>query len=155
MFKFIRKARNNESGSGEVVAVLFMLPLVLWLILSLIDVSIYFQARTSVQNVARDSARQVAIWGGNKSPLNPSSTAIATNAKNTLWNGKKCSPSACSKAPAVTCTPNKTSRAGQQVSCSITYYYKSVAPGNPFTGFSGFLNKKFVIKEVARSETGS
>lgn len=156
MFKLMRKIRQNDSGSGEVIATLFMTPIVLWLIFSLIDVSAYFQARTSVQNAARDGARQVAIWGGNNSPLNPTTQSVAQITKNNIYNAStgKCTPGACKQPPKVTCTPDRTAQAGQQVSCTIVYYYQPAASGNPFTGFTGFLNNSFTITETARAETG-
>lgn len=153
---FFQRKIRDESGSTEVVTTLIMIPLVLWLILSLIDVSLYFQARTSVQNVARDASRQVAVWGGNDSNLKPYQGSVSTNAYNSLYNVNtgKCTVGACSQPPTVTCTPSIAPNAGTEARCTVVYHYKAINPGNPLTGFTGFMNKPITITEVARSETG-
>lgn len=154
MLKKISKIKN-EKGESEIITLLFILPLLVWLIFSVIDVSLYMNVRSTVANAARDGARQAAIYGGNNSRLNPNSpTSVAEGIKATLWDGTKCRPSACTAPPEVTCTPDITSNSGEIVKCSIKYYYTSAAPGNPFAGFSNFLTKPFTVTEVSRSETG-
>lgn len=156
MKAFLQRRKQSESGSTEVITTLFMIPIILWLILSLIDVSLYFQARTTVQNVARDSARQVAVWGGNESPLRPYEVPVNVNGFNALFNSatQTCKPGNCKTAPLVNCTPPLTAYAGQEVSCTVVYEYKAINPGNPLTGFTGFMNKPITITEYARAETG-
>lgn len=151
-----KEITSDESGSSEVITTLFMVPILLWLIFSLIDVSLYFQARTSVQNVARDAARQSSIWGGNQSSLRPFDESVSQNARNALFDEETdtCIPGACSEVPTVNCTPNVTSYAGDTVSCTISYTYRPVYSGNPFTGFGSLLNSPIVITETSRAETG-
>jgi Flp pilus assembly protein TadG len=150
----ILKQKKSERGSGEVITALIMLPLVIWLIFSLIDVSLYFTARSNVQNVTRDAARQVAVWGGNASRLNPSNQAVDKAAYNLLYVNGKCTASSCTKPPVVKCTPQVTTVAGQTVACSTTYHYSAANKNNPISGFASILNRSFTITETARSETG-
>lgn len=148
------RAKGEERGSAEIITTMIMLPIILWLIFSMIDISLYLNARSKVTNLARDGARAVAIYGGDDSRLNPYGKTIASDVKSRLWNGSKCSASACRGAPVVTCTPTVTNSAGQPVSCTIRYSYKSIYASNPITGFAGFLNKDFTVTEHARAETG-
>lgn len=146
---------DDESGDSEIITALLVLPMIIWLIFSTIDVSLYMNTRSSVQNAARDAARQVAVYGGDNSRLNPyAPNTVALTARNTLWNGSKCTPSACKQAPEVTCTPTIVAKAGDVVSCTIKYYYTTAASGNPISGFAGFLNKPFTVTETARAEVG-
>lgn len=148
--------RQNERGSAELVSFIFVIPLLAWLIFSLIDISLYMNARSEISNVARDAARQVAIYGGNDNPLlNPyKSGTIAANIKKSLYSGGKCTASGCKKAPTVKCTPAVTKKPGEMVQCSITYHYKSALGGNPIAGFADFLGSSFTVQETARSEAG-
>lgn len=150
-----RRAKlRAERGGSDVVVILLTIPLVMFILLSLIDVSLYFQARTTVQNVTRDAAREVAIWGGNNSPLNPTGTTVQAQALNRLWDGTKCRSVSCSRKPTVSCTPTRTTRAGQEVSCTTRFYYASLFPRNPITGFGAMTNRVIEVTEYARSETG-
>lgn len=150
------KRRREEKGSSDIVVILLTLPIVIFLLLSLIDISLYFQARTMVQNVTRDAARDVSVWGGASanSPLNPTNRSVQNQARDRLWDGQQCTSGNCSRSPVVTCTPNQTSRAGQTVSCTTQYWYHSLVPGNPISAFGGLTNASFTITEYARSETG-
>ena len=150
----LKPRSKSENGGSEIITTLMILPLILWLIFSLIDVSVYLTARSSVQNAARDAARQVSVWGGNNSRLNPLGVTVATATFNQLYNNGKCTPGACTRPPVVSCTPEVTNRPGDSVQCSITYYYRSIYAGNPITGFASFLNHSFTVVETARAETG-
>lgn len=150
----IRSRIDSESGSSEVITTLMVIPLVLWLIFSLIDTSLYMQARSEVQNVARDGARQVAIYGGNDSRLNPDNKAISQQVFDRLYQNGKCTASVCDAPPIVTCTPNATTAGGQEVGCTIEYSYRAIYGNNPITGFAGFLAQSFTVTETAFAETG-
>lgn len=150
----LRDREQGERGDGELVTALFIIPIVLWILFSLIDISLYMQTRSEVQNVARDSARQVAIYGGNNSRLNPYGDSIARVTLERLYQDGKCTPGLCEKAPTVQCTPGTATQAGQQVGCSITYHYRAIFGNNPITGFAAFLGSEFTVTETAYAETG-
>jgi len=150
----IRSRIGSDRGDSEIITTLMVIPLVIWLIFSLIDTSLYMQARSEVQNVARDGARQVAIYGGNDSRLNPDNKSISQQVFDRLYQNGKCTASVCTTPPVVTCTPNSTTAGGQLVSCSITYSYSAIYGNNPITGFAGFLGHSFTVSETAFAETG-
>lgn len=163
----MRAIRKEESGASELVTTLFMLPLALFLILTLIDVSMYFNARSAVQNVTREGARQAAMWGGtgthNTVRLNPGSTSTAQNIANALYNSEtgQCKQAGCTKAPEVKCDTyvgasraNAAKTAGDRIVCRTTFYYSTVTPGSDYFGFAAAIGNKIVIEETTLSETG-
>lgn len=152
--------RRNERGSAEVISMIFVMPFLLFLILALIDVSLFMNTKTSVQNVTRDAVRQAASWGGTASTvrLNPTGLNTAQLIKNRLYNSStgKCTYSNCISPPVVTCTPAKASTAGTDISCTVTYKYKTVVPGSDLLGFSSLTSgpSGFTITEHSITETG-
>lgn len=170
MFKLAQKMRalrKEETGASELVTTLFMLPLALFLILTLIDVSMYFNTRSAVQNVTREGVRQAAMWGGtgthNTVRLNPGTTGTAQNIKNALYDSASgsCKQMACKQPPVVVCDTYvkgvkayAAKNAGDEIVCTTTFYYSTVTPGADYFGFSAAIGNKIVIKETALSETG-
>lgn len=170
MFKLaqkLRSMRKDEAGASELVTTLFMLPLALFLILTLIDVSMYFNARSAVQNVTREGVRQAGMWGGTGNHttvrLNPGTTTTADNIKNALYDSVtgKCKQMGCTQPPEVVCgtyvggiKKNAAQNAGDKISCTTTFYYKTVTPGSDYYGFAAAIGNKIVITETALSETG-
>lgn len=148
----LRKRFRGENGDSEVISVLFIIPLVIFLLFAFIDISMYFQSRSTVQSMTRDAARSVAIYGGNDSRLNPNSDSIASTLRTQLYKNGECTVSDCGTPPQVKCTPNVTSRAGQITKCSVRYQYKSLNPLNPISG--PITNKAYIVTATSRSETG-
>lgn len=150
--------RRDENGSAEIITTLFVMPFLLYLILALIDISLYMNTRSSVESVTRDAVRQAAMWGGTGPSvrLNPTGKGVDTLIFNRLYEGGKCNYSSCIAPPSVTCGPTQVSNAGTPVSCTVTYKYKSVVPGMSLLGFEGITKNAegFTITEKALSETG-
>lgn len=151
MFKLMQKVQRREDGSSDLVTTILLLPLALFLLLSLIDVSMYFTARSSVQNETREGVRLAAMWGGTSSGvrLNNTGKSVQSHIASSLSNGK----------PKVTCSiagKNKAiaTYAGEKVACTTTYTYKTVTPGSDYFGFGAITGKKIVITETALTETG-
>lgn len=63
MFKKIKK--RTDRGDSNLISILFLLPLILMILMTMIDTAVYFSDRAVIQNTARDGARTVAIMGGN------------------------------------------------------------------------------------------
>lgn len=149
MFKkmnaFIESRNKNEDGASEFINALVILPVLIILVFSVFNVGSYFVAMSQVSDVAKEMTRKVAIYGGDDSELtraNNSGEKLSTTLKNALWQNGKCTYSACTQAPTVTCT--KYSGAGLQlkpgdtVNCSVTYFFKSRLSGADF-GISSFM----------------
>lgn len=153
------KKRNKETGAADLIVTLVTIPFAIMLILATIDVGMYMNTRAHVDSVTRDSARQVAMWGGagksNEVRLNPTSQTTTKNLKDKLWSPDGyCYKSHCTKQPTVTCGPSIVRNAGSEVFCEVTYYYKSIVPGSELLGFGGITGEPFTTKEIAISETG-
>lgn len=150
--------RRDETGSAEIITTLFVMPFLLYLILALIDVSLYMNTRSSVESVTRDGVRQASMWGGTGQNvrLNPTGKSVDTLIFERLYSGDKCTYSSCIAPPSVTCGPTQVSNAGTPITCSVTYKYKSVVPGMSLLGFEGITKNAdgFTITEKALSETG-
>ena len=150
--KFIDKRNRNENG--DVVETLFMIPFAVFIIFALINMSMYWQARSVVQNIARDGARQVALYGGSNADAveNRAGQPVSTLVYNKLYAGGNCTQSNCTKPPVVTCTPGYSNDIGVPVSCSVTYYYSPVALD--WFGFDKITAQPFTVKAQTISETG-
>jgi Flp pilus assembly protein TadG len=152
--KLLNKRNARERGSSEIVTTLFVVPIFIGLIFATVNSSIYFQVRSSIQNVARDGARQVALYGGNNAsvPRNDTGFNVSQIVFNKLYKNGDCTYSSCSQPPLVSCGPGQATGAGQDVFCEVTYYYSPVA--EDYFGFSAGTALAFKVKEQFISETG-
>lgn len=147
-------SRRTHREDGEIVETVLIVPFVVFLLFAFINMSMYFQARGTVQNIGRDGARQVALYGGSLStvPRNNSGQDVTQTVFNKLYSSGHCTISGCSRPPRVTCTPAQATAAGQDVSCTIIYYFSPVA--NDYFGFAAITAQPFTIQEHFISETG-
>jgi Flp pilus assembly protein TadG len=154
----VRAGRRDERGV-ETAALMFVLPTLIVLIFALLEFGFMIQTRMAVENVGRDTARRIAADGGN---FNPRTNAIkrpwSQEATAALYAGGKCKPSRCDKPPVVTCTPTVAGRAGDVVTCRITYYYrplnKALLDSPIGLGMGRLITTPFVVTSSARAETG-
>ena len=126
--------KRNEHGS-DLVVTLFMIPIFIAVLFSIIEVSTYFQTKTQVENIARDGARMVALFGGssanislNQDKFGGQGKAVTAYVYSRLVdvNGN-CTISGCKQPPVVTCGPSVASALNQDAFCTIDYYYSGVA----------------------------
>lgn len=146
---------KKENGSSELPTTLILLPLSIFLLFALIDVSFYMISRAQVQNVLNDGVRQVALYGGNSAslPLNTTGKNVNQLITDRLYQNGECTLSNCAAPPAVTCTPAVATVAGQEVSCTLTYSYKPVV-SDVFFGFTAAVTQPpYTITSVSISET--
>lgn len=151
--KIIRRSREN---GNDIITTLFMIPFTLGLIFILIDVSSYFQARSTIQNIVRDGARQVSLYGGQAAnvPLNQSGTDVASKVESRLWANNVCVVSGCTAPPIVTCGPNLATSLNDDAFCRVTYHYRSFGGGLVYwLGFGAVVDPPFTIEESFKVET--
>jgi Flp pilus assembly protein TadG len=166
--RFARNRFGRESGASDIVVTLFMMPIVLGLVFALIDISSYFQVRAQVQNITRDGARQVALYGGTSPtiPLNVQKTGgtdVTSQVFAKLYKNGNCTLSACgsgtesgtaAKSPSVTCTPSIARTLNANATCSVTYYYRSIGGGIAQNlGFGAIVSVPIKISETFKVET--
>lgn len=158
---------KKERGAAEIVQTLFMLPLSIILILAMIDFGFFFSARTTVQNITRDAARQVAMNGGVDTRLSNYDVEKALSRGIYDSKSKSCSYVGCTGPPQkVDCYVigtggkhvSQATQAGQDVACEVSYKYAPISFFNNGILFSkgkgNVFSKTYTIVEHARSETG-
>lgn len=156
----IMKKRKNEEGSADLIVTLATIPFAVFLILALIDISLFLNTKSHVQSTLRDGVRQAAMWGGSGGPehvrLNVSGQPTAANIKDKIWNkeDKVCTHSHCKAEPIVGCTEQTVANAGTPITCTVTYSYSSIVPGADLLGFGAITNAPFTATEYSLSETG-
>jgi len=152
---------NRESGSGELIVTLFTIPVLAMMLFGLINVSSYFQVRSGVQDIARDGARLVALYGGSTTAAyrNQSGENVATTVFNRLYKNGECTLSYCSTIPTVTCNvivngvaSAVATDAGQVATCTVRYRYSSVAPVG--LNFDQLFATPITIEATTVTETG-
>ena len=161
MKHFKNRINNDESGAGELINALIVIPIILILLFSIFNVGNYFITVGNVTKLVSNSARQVAIYGGDNSRVAYSKNnniSVSTSLNNALTNGGSCRISGCTQLPTnVTCTkwnggPGGVIKPGDQVSCTVTYYYKSFLGGVDF-GIGNILQQPKVITQYSIAET--
>lgn len=155
----LSRKRNSEKGASDIIVVLFVAPIMVFLLFGMIDVSTWLQAREHTYNSVRDAARQVAFFGGNdhRVSLNPNSDYVSNVIRDTKMRGgnNTCAPGLpCTRPADLTCTPNVVRTLGQTVSCTGTYHYQSVAGGmTAWLGFGDLLGQPITVTETYMAET--
>ena len=157
---------NSERGDAELVSLLFMLPFSIMLMLSFIDLSVYFNVRASVQQQALNGARLTALYGGSSAGLttNPDRKNTGDIIDANIYSGGRCQyAGGCPTGykPDATCyvlnndgsRATRATRAGQQAVCEIKYKFAPVVQGDIF-GFVGITTGQFTVKGTYYTETG-
>lgn len=157
----VLQRRNNHEEGNDLVITLFMIPFVLALLFAMIDISSYFQARTQVQNIVRDGAREVAKYSGtdptialNREANGGTGVDVSRSVLNKLWDGEKCTISACESKPVVVCNPPKVYRISDDVYCEVTYKYQTMSFAlTRWLGLDQISGKEIKLRETFKAET--
>lgn len=167
----LMKIRNrlrwrSESGDSELVSMVLMIPISVFLLLSFIDLSVYFNVRAGLQQQALNGARLTALYGGSRASLSTNATheAVYTTILNNIYtNGKCVAASGCPRGyvPRVSCVVINDAgtrvtiadRAGQDARCDIAYKFQPVVQGDIF-GFVGITTSEFHVQGNYYTETG-
>lgn len=133
---------------------LFAVPLIVFLLFSMIEMSMYFNTRAQVESANRDGVRMAANWGGTTSGirLNPTGKDVAAIIQESL--GPNATSSCTVKALPGLAGGTYARRAGQPVTCTTTYDYQPVAAGIYMFGLEGIIDKDIVASENAYAEVG-
>ena len=137
MRKFL-KGLNSDRGES-LVSVLIVMPLLIVMLVTMVDFSVYILNQGQVRAAARDAARTVAIYGGNgtsSGQITPIAKAYGTIESCPNHTSAECSlirkldkDSALvhSQVKDVQCTPSIATKIGQNVHCDVTWEYKGIA----------------------------
>jgi hypothetical protein len=168
--KFLQHGRRKDESAAEAVAMIFVIPVLIILVLGLIDVGMMFRARMLVENTMRDAARGAAADGGNyNARTNTIDRPWSDWAQRRLYRDGECQIGQCKegKVPVVRCrnyypgggfySGNTVQKAGHTITCSVDYPYKAINSdllNSPMGLGIGTLLKEFKVEVSARAETG-
>lgn len=168
--KILRKRRTDERAV-EAVAMIFVIPVMVILVLALIDVGMMFRARMVVENITRDAVRSAAADGGlNNAHTNTIGKAWDTWLTDRLIKNHKCLVATCDQGqlPSIYCDNidaggnhypgGVAQKTGDLIECEVKYPYKPINGellNSPIGLGMGTLLKDFDIKIAARAETSA
>lgn len=137
---------HREDGVSEAATAIFVLPIIAFMIFSLLEAGMYLSSRSQFDQIVQSTVRNVALDGGWNNTRSKSITSDwVTRANQQLdaaCNGGPLGPARirCSGPAVISCTPDHADTLDQIVSCTGTFKYKPVSPlsTNAFTslGFS-------------------
>lgn len=158
----ILKKLREDKGDSTLVSTIIVIPLIVAILITIIDVSIFFSNRSYIVNATRDAARTVAIFGGdgNANAATPLEYAYGHGGLDPCAGGinnyamvdtsydpfTSSSNIECQlmmnlvgsaglvniKIKDVQCGPNRSTFIGQQAFCEIAWSYDGV-PGSGLT----------------------
>lgn len=154
MLKKFKKRFRNERGDA-LVSTIIIFPLMIIMLVTAIDFSIYMANRGQVQGVARDGARTVAIMGGNgnatqATPIEEKYGSSRKNAceeiKSEAFKSSTTTAIECNiikgleshkglvnvEIVGVKCNPPKAESIGDRVTCEVSWKYGGI-PGSGLT----------------------
>lgn len=149
---------TKEDGSADLISVLIMLPMVVFLLFTMIDVSLYLNSRAVVEAANRDGVRQVALWGGTTSDVrvNNSKKSAPQIIVENLGEGAsaKCVIDKDGNESTKGDQVSLATSSGQKIICETTYQYNSVAAGVVLPGLSEVINAPIKVKHTGYTEVG-
>lgn len=147
---------TNERASSEVVALLMSIILLISICIISLDIGMFYNNRSTIQSVARDGARTVAILGGagDEHTMTKLEKAYGTEAQISASVKKS-----LENHPAlmnvivknVECGPYRTAHVGDETYCKVTYEYYPL-PGDPLNLVSQGLGGDKTVTGTAQSE---
>lgn len=152
--KLLNKIKEDRGASNTVSFIIIIL-FVMILLVSFIDVGVYFNAKNELRSAAENGARNVALYGGTGGDLRKYVRSDVSAADDIVWASihTNYQPSESSSPVVVikdvSCGPDEAKEAGDEVWCKIKYQYNGLA-GN--FGLFGFAGDEITVKGVAVSE---
>lgn len=146
--KFLRKSKEDK-GAANTVSFIFIIFLVMWILISFIDVGIYFNVKNEMRSAAENGARNVALYGGTGGDLRLERTKSKPAVDVVRDSITTSSSSPVVQLKDITCGPDKT-EAGSEVYCNIDYQYVGLAGkfGMFMLGNSDVSAKGTAVSEV-------
>lgn len=151
------KRVKEDKGASNTVSFIMIMLVVMVMLVSFIDVGIYFNAKNELRAAAENGARNVALYGGTEGNLRAhkagvsDAEAIVHQSINTNFRpGAATSP--VLEIRDISCGPTKTPDAGSEVWCEIEYRYNGLAGDFGLFQLGGGSEVK--VRGVAVSEVG-
>lgn len=154
MKNFFVKIKSDKADS--LVSAVIILPMMFFMLITTVDFGVYMSNRATIQAIARDGARTVAIMGGDgtatsgtplEAAYGQSRSSVCTSAQNGIassaYKSSESSAIDCSvmsainqstglvnvEVSAVNCGPNASTFIGQRAYCEVKWSYGGI-PGS-------------------------
>lgn len=155
--KIFNKIKNDKGASNSVsfIVIIFFVMLIM---VSFIDVGVYFNVKNEVQSAAENGARHVALYGGVNSRLASLKSSVSPIAvvKDSINDKFQNGRSKSVEVLKIECGPDLNTvsqvEAGQKVWCTVEYKYNGLV-GN--RGLFGLAESKVVVEGSSVSEVFS
>lgn len=158
------KRIKEDKGASNTISFMFIIFFSMIILISFLDIGIYFNAKTELKSAAENGARNVALYGGtNDNALRTSKQAVKpvdvvkSSIKSKYTSAIVKTGDASSSKTVISINPNDiqcgpdNANAGSPVNCSIEYTYNGIA--GPFSLFSlGVGDNKIKVYGTAVSE---
>ena len=131
--KYLKSSKlKEEEGSANTVSFIVIMFFVMVLLISMIDMGIYFNVKNEMRSAAEAGARNVALYGGTggelrgvRAGVNDAEEVVEAAIQSNYKNESGKTPIV--ELGGIACEPNKTPHAGDKVSCSVNYKYNGIA----------------------------
>lgn len=135
--KIFNKIRNDK-GAANTISFMVIVFFVMLMLISFLDVGIYFNVKNEMQAAAENGARNVALYGGTQTSLRSSAgrtrrggvataeAVVLDSIRSKFKQGGPANGMVDASKTSVTCNP-PTSTAGDPVECIVTYTYLGLA----------------------------
>lgn len=127
---------RSDKGSANTVSFIVIVFFVMIMLISFVDVGLYFNVKNEMQAAAENGARNVAIYGGtggslrserNKErPTNPIASSSEIVEESIRAKFRENGSSNMVEVKKISCNPEK-SKAGDRVWCEVEYEYVGLA----------------------------
>jgi Flp pilus assembly protein TadG len=172
---------RKDRGDSTLVSTIIVIPLIVAILITIVDTSMFFSNRAYIVNATRDAARTIAIFGGDGTPTTETPLEHAYGSVSDPCAGLKSNPMIAVKADPYTantdvecqlmanlassaglvntkitgveCGPNVSTFIGQQAYCDVTWSYAGV-PASGLTLLRAGGNTKFASSEDNALESG-
>ena len=134
----IFKRMKSDKGASNTISFIVIIAFIMTMLVSFIDVGLYFNTKNQMQTAADNGARSVAMYGGNDTnvrTLRGGSTTPQELVRISIPDAYK-NPTANTTVVLnnVSCSvenskPGNTITAGDHVYCDVTYTYNGIAGG--------------------------
>jgi Flp pilus assembly protein TadG len=161
----LRRLHKSDRADSNLVTLVIVMPLIIAILITIIDTSIFFSNRSLIQASARDAARTVAIMGGNgtadrgtpleiKYGLNRTALCNSVTANSTAYKAKTKDSTAiecnlmvalgtassliATEFTSVKCDPRTAQQVGATVTCTVEWEYGGIpASALSYIGIKG------------------
>lgn len=139
--KFFNRAKSDK-GASNTISFMVIIIFIMVMLVSFIDVGLYFNTKNQMQSAAENGARSVALYGGvdtivraRRGGIPPEETVMRSIPEQFKGSSKTV------VVKTITCQPKSGKiKAGDPVSCQVTYIYNGLA------GKFGLFNLGSAIK---------